>query len=314
MKKMMKDNNFVRHLNACETMGGATTICSDKTGTLTQNKMTVVKFFMDGQTYDGHPDLQESIKNLFCEAVAVNTTAYQTIAEGEVTPKYIGSSSECALLQMIENLGADYKALREAHPIEVLNEFNSARKKMSTVVTTNGIHRAYVKGAPDFVLEGCTRYMKADGSIAELSEDVKQTIFGGISAFADESLRTMMIAYNDLEGSEIKEEWSDPTVLETNLIVVGFVGIQDPLRPEVVKAIEDCHTAHVVVRMVTGDYINTAKAIARSCGILTEDGIAMEGREFSTKSKLELLDIAPRLQVMARSSPRDKYRLVSLLT
>jgi len=313
MKKMMKDNNFVRHLNACETMGGATTICSDKTGTLTQNKMTVVKFFMDGQTYDGEPQLNQDVKNLFCEAVAINSSAYQTIAEGEIQPKYVGSSSECALLQMIEKLGADYKAIRFEHPVEILNEFNSARKKMSTVVTTNGVHRSYVKGAPDFVLEGCTRYMKADGSVAELTEDVRQSIFTGISQFADQSLRTMMVAYNDLGEGELQEEWNDPKVVESNLIVVGFVGIQDPLRPEVVRAIADCHTAQVVVRMVTGDYINTAKAIARECGILTDDGIAIEGREFSTKTKLELLDIAPKLQVMARSSPRDKYRLVSLL-
>jgi len=313
MKKMMKDNNFVRHLNACETMGGATTICSDKTGTLTQNKMTVVKFFMDGQTFDGQPDLQESVKNLLCEAIAINSSAYQTIAEGELQPKYVGSSSECALLMMIEGLGADYKKIREDHPVEILNEFNSARKKMSTVVSTGGRHRIYAKGAPDFILETSNRYMKADGTIAELTEEVRNSIFQGISEFADESLRTMMIAYNDLEGDELKEEWQDPLNIEKDFIVVGFVGIQDPLRPEVVKAIEDCHTAQVVVRMVTGDYINTAKAIARSCGILTEDGIAIEGKEFSKKSKLELLDIAPKLQVMARSSPRDKYRLVSLL-
>ena len=313
MKKMMNDNNFVRHLQACETMGGATTICSDKTGTLTQNKMTVVKYYMDGYESNGYPELNEKVRDALTQSIAINTNAYITVNDENNTPQYVGSSSECALLQMLPTYNVDYKTVREAHPIVVLHEFDSTRKRMSTIVNHDGTFRCYTKGAPDFVLKLCTQYMTSDGEIKELTPEVKQKFLDAVGSFADRSLRTMLMAYTDLPGSEEKEEWRDPANVEQNLIVVGLVGIQDPLRPEVKHAIEQCHTAKVVVRMVTGDYINTARAIAQECGILTENGIAMTGEEFSSKSKVELLDILPRLQVMARSSPRDKYRLVSLL-
>lgn len=313
MKKMMKDNNFVRHLQACETMGGATTICSDKTGTLTQNKMTVVRLHLDGKDYKQNPDLPEKISSLLSESIAVNTSAYMTIKEGKTTPEYIGSSSECALLQMLPHFNKDYKSIREEYPIAVLHEFDSTRKRMSTIVKKGEQYRVYTKGAPDFVLRLCKYYTKLDGTKAELDEALRQDLLDTVSKFADDSLRTMMLAYSDLESGEIIDEWEDPNVVEQNLTIIGIVGIQDPLRPEVKHAIDQCKTARVVVRMVTGDFINTAKAISKECGILDDDGIAMTGEEFSTKSKIELLDILPRLRVMARSSPRDKFRLVSLL-
>lgn len=312
MKKMMKDNNFVRHLKACETMGGATTICSDKTGTLTQNKMTVVKFHYDGEDYGKNPSLPQNIVDLFCEAVSVNSNAYMTIKEGKNQPEYVGSSSECALLQMLPHYEKDYKQIREELPIAVLHEFNSTRKRMSTIVNRDGTYRIYTKGAPDFVLRLCTRFTKKDGTTAPLNDQIREQLLSKISEYADQSLRTMLIAYNDLEGNDTSE-MEDPDTVEKDLIVVAIVGIQDPLRPEVIHAIEQCRTANVMVRMVTGDFINTARAISKECGILTDDGIAMMGEEFSKMSKLELIEILPKLQVLARSSPRDKYRLVSLL-
>ena len=134
MKAMVQDNVFVRHLNACETMGGATTICSDKTGTLTQNKMTVVKYYMDGQNYDGSPDLTPTVKELFFHSVSINSSAYLSPGEDGRPEKFVGSSSECALLQMIQNMGCDYRTIREDYPIAILHEFNSTRKRMSTIV------------------------------------------------------------------------------------------------------------------------------------------------------------------------------------
>ncbi|OHT02234.1 calcium motive P-type ATPase [Tritrichomonas foetus] len=313
MKRMMKDNNFVRHLQACETMGGATTICSDKTGTLTQNKMTVVKFFNDGTDQGQKPELTKEMEEIFCESVAINTNAFMTVKEGHTQPEYVGSSSECALLQMLPNFGIDYKQIRDDNPIVILHEFSSARKKMSTIIAKNGQFRVYTKGAPDFVLRTCSHYLKSDGSRKELTEDIHQQLLDKVTEYADMSLRTMLLAYNDLEGTEKQSEWDDPAVIEQNLTVIALVGIQDPLRPEVIHAIEQCNRAQVVVRMVTGDYINTAKAIAKECGILSEDNIAMLGEDFAKKSKLELIDLLPNLRVLARSSPRDKLRLVSLL-
>ena len=315
MKWMVKDNIFVRHLNSCETMGGATTICSDKTGTLTQNKMTVVKFFMNGKEIsNGRPDLPKDIQRLLCEAIAINTSAYMNPPEeGETVGKFVGQSSECALLKMVQDYGEDYKAIREEYPIAILHEFNSTRKRMSTIVDYHDNWRIYVKGAPDYVLQRCTSYIDEEGAIHTLDEDIRNTILDTVIDFANEALRTILIAYADLESFEMNPEWFDPENVENNLTMIGIAGIIDPLRPEVPHSIEKCKKAGVMVRMVTGDYINTAKAIAHNCGILTDDGVALSGLEFSSMSKLELLKMLPKLQVLARSSPRDKYRLVGLL-
>ena len=313
MKRMMKDNNFVRHLNACETMGGATTICSDKTGTLTQNKMTVVRFFMDGEEQNGKPNLGDSVKDVFVESIAINSSAFMAVVEGKSQPEYIGSSSECALLQMLPHFNADFKAIREQNPAVIIHEFSSARKKMSTIIKRGKGFRAYAKGAPDFVLRGCINYLDKNGNVQTLTEEVRQSILDAVGRFADDSLRTMLLAYRDFSEKKQQEEWEEPTFVEDKLTVIALVGIQDPLRPEVKKAIEDCNRARVIVRMVTGDYINTAKAISRECGILSGDSIAMLGEDFAKKSKLELIEILPKLRVLARSSPRDKLRLVSLL-
>ena len=313
MKKMMKDNNFVRHMSACETMGGATTICSDKTGTLTQNKMTVVKFYMDGQDYDSKPNIPKEILDVFADSVACNTNAYVTVKEGETTPTYVGKSTECALLQMITENGYDYKEIREKHPTVVLHDFNSTRKRMSSVVPHNGGYRVYAKGAPEILIKKCTHYISSSNKVEKLDDVISDDIIQRVNEFADDQLRTMLVTYAELEGNEFNEEWNDPANVECNLTVIAVCGIRDPLRPEVPRAIQQCKQAGVLVRMVTGDNINTAVSIARQCGILTEYGHAMLGKEFSTMSKVQLIDRLPKLQVLARSSPLDKYRLVSLL-
>ena len=327
MKRMMKDQNFVRHLNACETMGGATAICSDKTGTLTQNKMTVVRFYQIGEEAQKAPDISinnSNILDLFVKDVAINSTAYQT--ETEETKKvgketitiqkveFVGSSSECALLQLLQPWGYDYEKIRNEANVLHVHEFSSARKKMSTIVQEDNVVRAYMKGGPDFCLGLCTSYLSADGQKKPIDDNVKQQILDQVTVFAQDSLRTMLLAYRDL-GSTFSEDFKDPANVEKDLTVIAIVGIQDPLRPEVIKAVQNCRTAGVVVRMVTGDFIATAKAIAKECGILDESlgEIAMEGQEFSRLDKLQLLETAPKLRVMARSSPMDKLRLVSFL-
>jgi Ca2+-transporting ATPase len=313
MKKMMNDNNFVRHLQACETMGGATTICSDKTGTLTQNRMTVVRFFSDGVEQGQEVNLQPAVQQLFIEAIAINSNAYSHYNEEKKKVEYVGSSSECALLQMLPRWEARYADIRQANPSVVLHEFSSARKKMSTVVAHDGRFRAFVKGAPDFVLRGANRYLNAQGEVLELTQEVRDAYLGKVAAFSDLALRTLLLCYRDFDVTERQAEWDDPANVETELIVIALVGIEDPLRPEVRDAIRNCDIAGVLVRMVTGDFINTAKAIATQCGILKPDGVAMLGEDFAGKSKTDLIDILPRLQVLARSSPRDKLRLVTLL-
>lgn len=292
MKSMVKDNNFVRHLNACETMGGATTICSDKTGTLTQNKMEVVQFYCDNRI---NPKLSENTQDLLNKAIALNTTAYF------YKDHFVGQSSENALIKMITT---DYKEIRDQNEIQACYEFNSARKSMTTFYQKNGKLIAYTKGAPDILLPRCTKMIKLDGNETEMTTENQEKCLNIINQFADEALRTILIAY--AEANEISDS-------PKNLVFIGIAGIKDPLRPEVFSSIDMCRKAGVMVRMVTGDYINTARAIARECGILTDDGIILTGAEFSNMSKSELIEILPKLQVLARSSPRDKLRLVELL-
>jgi Ca2+-transporting ATPase len=313
MKQMMYDQNFVRHLNACETMGGATTICSDKTGTLTQNKMTVVKFYMDGKEQDQHPELSEDIKDLVSRAISINSTASHTIKEGTEETIFVGSSSECALLMFVSDLGRDYQEIRELNPTLYLNEFSSARKKMSTVVRSETGCTVYLKGAPDFCLPLCSHYITPEGEVKEADDEFRNRLLQKVNDFACQAYRTMLVAYKEVEG-ETDPQWEDPKFAEDKLTFICMVGIQDPLRPEVPAAIEACESAGVVVRMVTGDFIATARAISQGCGILKNDtDIVMEGKEFASMSKVELLDKIDNLRVLARSSPTDKYRLVTLL-
>jgi Ca2+-transporting ATPase len=217
------------------------------------------------------------------------------------------------LLQLLAQWRDNYVEIRQQNPVIVLHEFSSDRKKMSTVIARDGHFRAFVKGAPDFMLRTSSHYLNSMGEVRELTEEVRNSYLAKVSEFSDVALRTLLLCYRDINVAERQQEWDDPAAIETNLIVIALVGIEDPLRPEVVNAIQQCDIARVTVRMVTGDFINTAKAIATQCHILKPGGIAMLGEEFSEKSKTELIDILPHLQVLARSSPRDKLRLVTLL-
>lgn len=193
MKKMIEDNNVVHHLSACETMGAATTICSDKT-TLTTNQMTVVAMHVHGSDYGKNPVIEnQELKKLLCDGIAINTNAYSTIKEGMTTPEYIGSWSECALLKILPGMSVDYKDARHIYPRAVLHEFDSTRKSMSTIVKNGDNDRIYANGAPDFMLELCCHVMTSDGRIIDLTEEIKQEFIAKIEAYANESLRTMLL-------------------------------------------------------------------------------------------------------------------------
>ena len=313
MKQMMKDNNFVRHLKACETMGGATTICSDKTGTLTQNKMTVISYYMHDKIYEGRPELSPEIMNLLADSIVLNTTAYMNTKEGSNKTEYVGKSTECALLKMITKCGIDYKPIRDKNPNRITHEFNSSRKRMSTIVQMGNSMRVFSKGAPEIMIERCTHYINSNGQRCELTKSELSDFNRVVTEWANEQLRTILIAFAELPGESYNLEWDNPDNVEKEFTIIGICGISDPLRPEVPDAIKKCKQAGVFVRMVTGDNIHTAKSIAKQCGILTEDGLAMTGKEFSALKKTQLVPLLPRLQVLARSSPLDKYRLVTLL-
>ncbi|XP_019392591.1 PREDICTED: plasma membrane calcium-transporting ATPase 2 isoform X2 [Crocodylus porosus] len=330
VKKMMKDNNLVRHLDACETMGNATAICSDKTGTLTTNRMTVVQAYVGDVHHKEIPDpeaIPAKTLELLVNAIAVNS-AYTTKIlpperEGGL-PRQVGNKTECGLLGFVLNLKQDYQPVRNLIPEEKLYKvytFNSVRKSMSTVIKmSDGSFRMYSKGASEIVLKKCSRILNAAGEPRIFRpRDRDEMVKKVIEPMACDGLRTICIAYRDFSSSP-EPDWDNENDILTDLTCICVVGIEDPVRPEVPEAIRKCQRAGITVRMVTGDNINTARAIAIKCGIIHpgEDFLCLEGKEFNRRIRNEKGEIEqeridkiwPKLRVLARSSPTDKHTLV----
>lgn len=335
--RMLKEKNLVRVLRACETMGNATTVCSDKTGTLTQNKMTVVsgtistRAQFNAGTDETSPktvlaEFSDAVRYLLMQSIAINSTAFEGEEDG--VPTYIGSKTETAMLTFARDyLGLRYlQSEREHADIVQMIPFDSGRKCMGAVVKlANGVHRLYVKGASEILLGQATRRVcKLSGpeltDIEMTAEDVAE-LENTINAYAERSLRTIGMLYKDYTHWPpigAKMQLDDPNQVDFDdifqeMIFLGIVGIMDPLRDGVTEAVEQCRKAGVIVRMVTGDNVVTAKAIATECGIFTPGGIVMEGPAFRRLSENEMDEVLPQLQVLARSSPEDKRILVQRL-
>ncbi|XP_035858529.1 plasma membrane calcium-transporting ATPase 2 isoform X5 [Sander lucioperca] len=330
VKKMMKDNNLVRHLDACETMGNATAICSDKTGTLTTNRMTAVQCYMGDVHYREIPDpgaLSPKLLDLLVNSISLNS-AYTTKIlppdkEGGL-PKQVGNKTECGLLGLVLDLKRDYQPIRNQIPEEKLYKvytFNSSRKSMSTVIKlSDGNFRMYSKGASEIVLKKCNHILNEVGEARVFRpRDKDEMVKKVIEPMACEGLRTICVAYRDFSGDP-EPNWDDETNILNNLTAICVVGIEDPVRPEVPDAILKCQRAGITVRMVTGDNINTARAIAIKCGIIHpgEDFLCIDGKEFNRRIRNEKGEVEqermdkvwPKLRVLARSSPTDKHTLV----
>ncbi|WQF84103.1 Putative P-type ATPase, HAD superfamily, P-type ATPase, transmembrane domain superfamily [Colletotrichum destructivum] len=344
--KLLKENNLVRVLRACETMGNATTICSDKTGTLTTNKMTVVagtfstSSFTSTATADntnektaGSPlhvsawasTVPQATKELIVQSVAVNSTAFEGQEDGQST--FIGSKTETALLQLAkDHLGL--QSLAEARANEQIVQmlpFDSGRKCMAAVIKLRDASKGYrllVKGASEILLRHCSS--KADLetlAVQPLTTSERESLDATINQYARRSLRTIGLVYKDYpqwppvnvpsEDGHVKLE---SLLAASELVFLGIVGIQDPVRAGVPDAVRKAQHAGVTVRMVTGDNIVTAQAIATECGIFTgSQGVIMEGPTFRKLSEDDMNAILPKLQVLARSSPEDKRILVTRL-
>ncbi|XP_065219565.1 plasma membrane calcium-transporting ATPase 3 isoform X6 [Planococcus citri] len=341
VKKMMKDNNLVRHLDACETMGNATAICSDKTGTLTTNRMTVVQSYICEVLSKSTPQFSSippNVGNLIVQAISLNSAYTSRIMPPDdptsELPKQVGNKTECALLGFVLALGKNYQTWRDDVPEEALTRvytFNSVRKSMSTVIPRQGGgYRLFTKGASEIVLKKCSFIYGRDGTLEKFTKDMQDRLVRNvIEPMACDGLRTISIAYRDFVPgkAEINQvhidsepNWDDEDYIVSNLTALCVVGIEDPVRPEVPDAIKKCQRAGITVRMVTGDNINTARSIASKCGILKtgEEGLILEGKEFNRRIRdangevqQHLLDkVWPHLRVLARSSPTDKYTLV----
>ncbi|CAK7200402.1 plasma membrane calcium [Sporothrix eucalyptigena] len=334
--RMLKDNNLVRILAACETMGNATTVCCDKTGTLTMNRMAVTagRVGLNSHFSDGNGDamsteefvasLSHDMRDMLVESIAINSTAFEGNEDGKFA--YIGSKMEAAILEFAkDHLGMRPLQIERANADAVdIYPFSSERKYMACVVKmANGSYRMYVKGAPEVLLERSDRVIRnvSDVRAVEvLTDENRGLLLGTINRYATRSLRTLGFAYKDFvlwpppeinQADDLSEASFRQMVC--HLTFLGIFGIRDPLRPGVREAVSLCQHAGVFVRMVTGDNVGTAQAVAKECGILTESGITLQGPEFRELPHAELVEMLPRLQLLARSTPEDKKMLVQLL-
>ncbi|XP_017051462.1 plasma membrane calcium-transporting ATPase 2 isoform X5 [Drosophila ficusphila] len=340
VKKMMKDNNLVRHLDACETMGNATAICSDKTGTLTTNRMTVVQSYICEKLCKVLPtlaDIPQHVGNLITMGISVNSAYTSNIMAGHNPgdlPIQVGNKTECALLGFVQGLGVKYQSIRDEITEDKFTRvytFNSVRKSMGTVIPRpNGGYRLYTKGASEIIMKKCAFIYGHEGTLEKFTRDMQERLIREvIEPMACDGLRTISVAYRDFVPGKAainevhidgEPNWDDEENIMTNLTCLCVVGIEDPVRPEVPDAIRKCQRAGITVRMVTGDNINTARSIASKCGILraNDDFLILEGKEFNRRIRdnngdiqQHLIDkVWPKLRVLARSSPTDKYTLV----
>jgi Ca2+-transporting ATPase len=327
MRKMTRANSLVRQLVACETIGSTTVICSDKTGTLTQNKMQVVRSAWGGRVYDrGTPDwdLPEGYEagtwtgralDCFVLNAAVNSTAHLEEKDGQPLP--VGNSTEGALLLLLHEAGMDYRKLRlQFEPLYQIH-FSSERKRMTTVIRQGDRLLVLVKGAPEWLLEQSTHYLTGEGTVREWTPDTRAVVERQLQDTARQAMRTLSFGYARLPADtpgHADHLHARRESLEQGLVYAGFVAIRDPLREDVKDAVAQCRRAGIEVKMITGDNEHTARAIGAEIGLLDRpDAVVASSAAFGTWGDDTLKETLPRLRILARATPLDKFRMVRAL-
>ena len=301
VQKMVKKNAIVKRLPAVETLGSATVICSDKTGTLTQNKMTVEKIFINKNTFNlsDIKDINDDINKLVYSNMLCNDTKIGN--EGELT----GDPTETALVDMAFKLDFDPSIYDRMPRVEEI-PFDSDRKLMTTVNEINGKYIVYTKGGVDELLKRCNSYLE-NGEVKEDIEEYAKTIRQHNENMAKEALRVLSCAYKEIDHKPSKEEMKE---IENNLTFIGMVGMIDPPREEAKKAVKKCKTAGIKTVMITGDHKITATAIAKKLGILEKEEEAITGLDLEKMTDEELAKNVRKYSVYARVSPEHKVRIV----
>ncbi|XP_073140446.1 calcium-transporting ATPase 12, plasma membrane-type-like [Henckelia pumila] len=325
MKRMMADQAMVRKLSACETMGSATVICTDKTGTLTLNQMKVTKFWI------GSEEIKQEISRVisrhliesFYQGVAFNTTgSIFKPKSGSSVIEYSGSPTEKAILSWaVQDWGMDIEKLKQDYAILHVETFSSVKKRSGVLIRNKHDNLCYAhwKGAAEMVLAMCSNYYDTAGEMKRISVDERSKFENIIEGMAASSLRCIAFASKRMEPGEYHSNADEKyTITERELTLLGIVGMKDPCRPGAAKAIQSCRNAGVNVKMITGDNLFTAKAIAAECGILDPSqqvarGEVIEGIEFRNYTPEERLLKVDGIRVMARSSPIDKLLMVQCL-
>lgn len=284
MQRMSKINALVTKKEACETIGAVSVICSDKTGTLTENRMTVEAVEITGRFFEDN--------------CLYNSTADISFDENN-KPVYMGSATECALLLKMKDKGIDYKESRKNVNIVAQEQFSSATKQMSTTVEINGNKVKLIKGAPEVLLEQAT-HLEKDGVICPLTDEMRKEVIANIAVLQEKSMRVLGFSYVEVDTQD-------------NEIFSGFVGIKDPLRSDVADAVKTAKAAGVSTKMLTGDNIVTAKAIGEELGLLDGGMRAVEATYIDTLSDDELRKEIETIAIVARSKPDTKMRVVSAL-
>ena len=307
MRRMLASNNLVRKMHACETMGATTVICTDKTGTLTQNQMRVyqTQYYSLGETQKlADDEMSKAIK----EGISVNSTAFLELDKESGKMNALGNPTEGALLLWLNDNGVDYLKLREGAKVVQQLPFHTQRKFMATVVDSPlmGKRVVYVKGAPEIVLGMC----------AKIAADVKpETINEQLLGYQQKAMRTLAIAYAIVDDNA--EPIKDNQLNVDNLIFIGITAIADPVRTEVPDAIRNSISAGISVKIVTGDTPGTAKEIGRQVGLWNDavdsDENHISGPDFAALSEEDAAKQALKLKIMSRARPTDKSRLVRLL-
>lgn len=349
MQKMTRANSLVRQLVACETIGSATVICSDKTGTLTQNRMRLERLFLDGRAADRGatewPSPEKGVGSLLPRTpldwialnAAVNSTAHLEHKQGKAIT--VGNSTEGALLHWLHEAGVEYEQSRLQAPPVYQIHFSSERKRMTTVARVGGRLVALVKGAPEHVLERSTQYLAGDGTARPWTDEARQAVQAALRDAASRAMRTLAFAHAELPPdlpADADALHGRRDALEAGLVFAGFVAIRDPLRDDVKDAVARCRGAGIEVKMITGDNVETARAIAYDVGLLDRrdasidapDAVVLtspkfnelfarlkelKGNEAAIKERDAIVAQLAGLRVLARARPLDKYKMVELL-
>jgi P-type Ca2+ transporter type 2C len=321
MRKMTRANSLVRQLVACETIGSATIICSDKTGTLTQNRMEVDRIGIGGAVVERSSEWPTPTISLSSPAdwVALNATVNSTanLDDSGGKPTVIGNSTEGALLRWAREGGVEYGERRSKLPIRYQMHFSSERKRMTSVVERDGRLLVLMKGASEVVFDRCRSRLNGEGVVVALTIADRDAIAAQIRDASSRAMRTLAFAHRDLPADTPAEEdalHECREAIECNLVFDGFVAIRDPFRPDVPAALAECRRAGIAVMMITGDNRETARAIGSEVGLL-EDPHAeiLTSQEFNVLSDEDLKTSLPQVAILARARPLDKLRVVQLL-